>query len=448
MKEKYFSELCDKLTSMNKIESDLYKKYDVKQGLRDISGQGVVAGLTEIAEVHSYVIEDDYLVPCEGSLYYRGYNLQDLVEGVRKNDYFGFEEVVYLLLFGELPDKAELERFCGLLGEYQQLSSSFIRDVILNNPSKNMMNMLARSVLNLYSYDDNADDISIDSVLDQSLKLIVQMPMMAVYGYQSYMHQYHDQSLYIHAPQPELSIAENILYMLRPDSRFTHLEARVLDLLLMLHAEHGGGNNSSFTTHVVTSAGTDTYSSVSASLASLKGPRHGGANIKVHYMFEDLKENITDWNDDGQIADYLQKILDKDAFDRTGLIYGIGHAVYSLSDPRAVAIKNSLEKLAEQKGFEEEYALYRKVEDLAPGIIAGQRKMYKGVSANIDFYSGLVYKILGIPIELYTPMFAVARIAGWSAHRLEELKNNGKIIRPAYKSVAQRREYHDISDRK
>lgn len=443
----FMGNLYDKVYNMKKLDADLYKKYDVKKGLRDISGKGVLAGLTEIAEVHAYVIEDDYLVPCEGQLYYRGYNLRDIVEGFTKGGYFGFEEIIYLLLAGDMPTEEQLNDTRKLLAENRMLPDLFVRDEILKNPSKDMMNMLARSVLNLYSYDDNPDDISVENVLRQSIQLIVQLPMLAIYGYHAYMHQYFNKSLYIHAPQPELSTAENILYMLRPDSKYTELEAKVLDLLLVLHAEHGGGNNSSFTTHVVTSAGTDTYSSVAASLASLKGPRHGGANIKVHSMFEDLKANVSDWDDDEQIEKYLQNILDKKAFDKSGLIYGIGHAVYSISDPRAVALKESAAQLATEKGYEDEYKLYAKVEELAPQVIGQQRKMYKGVSANVDFYSGLVYRILGIPIELYTPLFAISRIVGWSAHRLEEIINAGKIIRPAYKSVSPRRDYIEKNNR-
>lgn len=445
--KEFMSNLYDKIYNMKKLDAELYKKYDVKKGLRDISGKGVLAGLTEIAEVHAYVIEDDYLVPCEGQLYYRGYNLRDIVEGFTKGGYFGFEEIIYLLLAGDMPTEEQLNDTRKLLAENRMLPDLFVRDEILKNPSKDMMNMLARSVLNLYSYDDNPDDISVENVLRQSIQLIVQLPMLAIYGYHAYMHQYFNKSLYIHAPQPELSTAENILYMLRPDSKYTELEAKVLDLLLVLHAEHGGGNNSSFTTHVVTSAGTDTYSSVAASLASLKGPRHGGANIKVHSMFEDLKANVSDWDDDEQIEKYLQNILDKKAFDKSGLIYGIGHAVYSISDPRAVALKESAAQLATEKGYEDEYKLYAKVEELAPQVIGQQRKMYKGVSANVDFYSGLVYRILGIPIELYTPLFAISRIVGWSAHRLEEIINAGKIIRPAYKSVSPRRDYIEKNNR-
>ena len=445
--KEYLKVLCDKIYNTKKLDAELYTKYDVKKGLRDISGKGVLAGLTEIAEVHAYVIEDDYLVPCEGQLYYRGYNLYDIIAGFQKGDYYGFEEIIHLLLFGELPSDGELADTRALLDEYRTLPDLFVRDVILKNPSKDMMNMLARSVLNLYSYDENPDDISVENVLRQSLQLIVQLPMLAIYGYHAYMHQYYNKSLYIHAPKPGLSTAENILHMLRPDSKYTELEAKVLDLLLVLHAEHGGGNNSSFTTHVVTSAGTDTYSSVAASLASLKGPRHGGANIKVHNMFEDLKANVDDWKDEAKVEKYLQDILDKKAFDKSGLIYGIGHAVYSLSDPRAVALKKYAERLAIEKGYEDEYKLYAKVEELAPEVIGKQRKMYKGVSANVDFYSGLVYRILGIPIELYTPLFAIARIVGWSAHRIEEIKNAGKIIRPAYKSVSKRRDYLDKSER-
>ncbi|NLC38119.1 MAG: citrate/2-methylcitrate synthase [Clostridia bacterium] len=443
--------VLEKLSSLAEkcsyIDPDLYQKYEVKRGLRDISGRGVLAGLTEIGEVHSYIIDESELVPVPGQLFYRGINIEDLAEGFLREQRPGFEETCYLLLFGDLPDKNALEEFEALLAGYRKLPRSFVRDIIMKAPSKDMMNVLSRSVLALYSYDDKADDNSTVNVLRQCLQLIACFPLLAVYGYQAYTHYHGQNSLIIHGPREDLSTAENMLHMLRPDSRFTQLEARLLDLALVLHAEHGGGNNSTFTTHVVTSTGTDTYSVISAALGSLKGPRHGGANIKVVQMFEDIKKNVRDWNDEEEIACYLRKILNKEAFDSSGLIYGIGHAVYSISDPRAVILKEQCEKLAQDKGLEEEFNLYAKVEKLAPQVIGKVRKMYKGVSANVDFYSGFVYKMLDIPPELFTPIFAIARIAGWSAHRIEELVNGGKIIRPAYKSIAPRRAYLPLSER-
>ena len=431
----------------SQINAELYKKYDVKRGLRDISGQGVLAGLTEIGEIHAYDMVDGKLIPCEGKLFYRGMDIEDLVKGFVSDRRFGFEEITFLLLFGELPNPEELASFRKLLGSYRSLPTHFVRDIIMKAPSKDMMNTLARSVLTLYSYDDRGDDISIPNVLRQSLQLIALFPMLSVYGYQAYAHYHDGRSLYIHPPKPELSTAENILYTLRPDSKYTDFEAKILDIALVLHMEHGGGNNSSFTTHVVSSSGTDTYSSVAASLGSLKGPRHGGANIKVVRMFEDMKRQVKDWNSEEAVGSYLRALLHKEAFDHAGLIYGMGHAVYSLSDPRANIFKSFVERLSVEKGREEEFALYSMVERLAPRIIGEERQIYKGVSANVDFYSGFVYSMLDLPLELYTPIFAMARIVGWSAHRIEELANNGKIIRPAYKSVAERQEYVKLSER-
>ena len=431
----------------SQINADLYKKYDVKRGLRDINGKGVLAGLTEIGEVQAYKNVDGKEVPCEGKLYYRGLDIEELVKGFVSEKRFGFEEITYLLLFGELPNGKELSDFCELLGSYRTLPTHFVRDIIMKAPSKDMMNTLARSVLTLYSYDDRGDDISIPNVLRQSLQLIALFPMLSVYGYQAYSHYHDGKSLYIHQPQAELSTAENILYTLRPDSSYTDFEAKVLDIALVLHMEHGGGNTSSFTTHVVSSSGTDTYSSVAASLGSLKGPRHGGANIKVVRMFEDMKQNVKDWTDEEEVGAYLKALLHKEAFDHAGLIYGMGHAVYSLSDPRANIFKSFVERLSKEKGREDEFNLYSMVEQLAPKIIGEERQIYKGVSANVDFYSGFVYSMLDLPLELYTPIFAMARIVGWSAHRIEELANNGKIIRPAYKSVAEKQEYVKLSDR-
>lgn len=436
-----------KLCNENTIDPSLYTKYEVKRGLRDLNGKGVLTGLTEISEIVSYKKVDGEDVPCDGELYYRGINIQQLVNGFLSDGRFGFEETVYLLLFGSLPTRPELEDFKRLLSSYRTLPTNFVRDVILKAPSSDMMNTMARSVLTLYAYDDNALDISIPNVLRQSLQLIANFPLIAVYAYQSYSYYLNGKTLFIHQPEPELSTAENILHLLRPDSRYTAFEAKILDLALVLHAEHGGGNNSTFTTHVVTSSGTDTYSSVTASLCSLKGPKHGGANIKVVRMFEDMKANIPDWTDDDLVSDYLRRLLHKEAFDRAGLIYGMGHAVYSLSDPRANIFKHFVQHLSEEKGREKEYRLYDSVSRLAPKIIADERKIYKGVSPNIDFYSGFVYSMLDLPSELFTPIFAIARIAGWSAHRLEELLIAGKIIRPAYKSVMDHREYVNIDDR-
>lgn len=439
--------LTNLCTKNSAIDPALYSKFEVKRGLRDISGQGVLTGLTEIAEVRSHIIEDAEYVPCEGKLFYRGVNVEHIVDGFIADDRFGFEEVTYLLLFGQLPNETELEGFKNLLVEYRSLPTSFVRDIILKAPSKDMMNTLARSVLTLYSYDELADDISIPNVMRQSLQLIALFPLLSVYGYQAYSHYHDGQSLFIHTPDPSLSTAELILHLLRPDSKYTPLEAKILDVALVLHAEHGGGNNSSFTTHVVSSTGTDTYSSVAASLGSLKGPKHGGANIKVVQMFEDMKNNLKDWEDEDEVRNYLTSLLHKKAFDNAGLIYGMGHAVYSISDPRANIFKNFVMKLSEEKGKTKEFKLYNLVESLAPAVIANERQIYKGVSANVDFYSGFVYSMLDLPLELYTPIFAIARISGWSAHRIEELINSSKIIRPAYKSVAKRKEYKNILDR-
>jgi citrate synthase len=441
----YVSYLAEKCA--NKIEPDLYAKYDVKRGLRDISGRGVMAGLTEISEVKAYIIDDGELVPCDGKLYYRGYEIHDLVNGFISAGRFGFEEITFLLLFGSLPTVSELENFKSVLAEYRKLPTHFVRDIIMKAPSKDMMNTLARSVLTMYSYDANPDDTSVENVLRQCLELIALSPLFSVYGYQTYGYYHDNRSFVIHSPKPEFSAAENILHLLRPDSKFSSLEATILDLALVLHAEHGGGNNSTFTARVVTSSLTDTYSAMAAALGSLKGPRHGGANIKVSQMFEDMKKNIRDWKDEDAVRTYIAALLDKNAFDRSGLIYGMGHAVYSVSDPRAQIFKKYVKSLSEEKGCTDEFELYSLVERLAPEVIAEKRRIYKGVSANIDFYSGFVYSMLGLPQELYTPIFANARIVGWSAHRIEELLSNGKIIRPAYKNVTKKREYTELEKR-
>ena len=439
-----YVEKCSKNTT---IDPELYTKYNVKRGLRDVDGKGVVAGLTEISEINAFLNCGESKIPCEGELYYRGVNIQELVDGFLKDNRFGFEETVYLLLFGSLPNKEELNDFDSLLKKYRSLPKNFVRDVLMKASGKDMMNVLARSVLTLYAYDDKADDTSIPNVLRQSLQLISELPLLAVYAYRSYVYYEKKKSLIIRRPKAELSIAENILYMLRKDGKFTPLEAKILDLALVLHAEHGGGNNSTFTTHVVTSSGTDTYSVIAASLGSLKGPRHGGANAKVVEMIDDIKKNIKNYTDEEEVKSYLSKILNKEAFDGKGLIYGMGHAVYSLSDPRANIFRGFVEKLSKEKGLEKDYQLCSLIEKLAPEMIATQRKIYKGVSANIDFYSGFIYNMLGLPRELFTPIFAISRIAGWSAHRMEELLLNGKIIRPAYQNISPRAKYIPIDER-
>ncbi|MBQ1506962.1 MAG: citrate/2-methylcitrate synthase [Ruminococcus sp.] len=439
--------LAEKMTANSKIDPELYKKYDVKRGLRDLDGKGVLTGLTDISTIKQNELIDGKLVPCDGELYYRGYNVNDIVNGIMSDDRFGFEEVVYLLLFGTMPNKEELESFKKLLVLYRTLPQNFVRDVILKAPSEDMMNSIARSVLTLFCYDSNPNDTSINNVLRQSVQLISVFPLLSVYGYHAYNHYLRDKSLYIHRAEPTMSTAEVILSLLRPDRKYTVLEAKVLDMALILHMEHGGGNNSTFTTHVVTSSGTDTYSAIAAALASLKGPKHGGANVKVFEMFEDLKQNISDWKDEEAIAAYLEKLLDKEAFDRKGLIYGMGHAVYTISDPRQRILKGAVQKLAEVEGYSAEFDLYAVVERLAPKVIGKKRKIYKGVASNVDFYSGLLYSMLDIPCELYTPLFATARIAGWSAHRLEELNNAGKIIRPAYMSVSTKKDYVPLDQR-
>ena len=429
------------------INPELFEKYDVKRGLREKNGKGVLVGLTKIAEVKSYTIDDGDMIPCEGKLYYRGIDIEDLVDGFMKDNRFGFEETAYLLMFGALPNEKELKDFKEDLIYYRDLPTSFTRDFILKAPSRNIMNSLARSVLTLYTYDENADSVDVETLVRQSLQMIARFPRLAVYSYQALAHYYQENSLFIHAPSPDLGIAENILYMLRADNSFTELEARVLDLALVLHSDHGGGNNSGFTTRVVTSTGTDTYSTIASAIGSLKGPRHGGANIKVAEMFEDMMEKVTDWESDREVSQYLNDILDKKAFDNAGLIYGMGHAVYSISDPRAKIFKQYVEKLSREKGFEREFELYNRVEKLAPDIINAKRHTYKAISANIDFYSGFVYKMLEIPKELYTPLFAISRVPGWCAHRIEELVSNSKIIRPAYKNVIKHNPYIELNNR-
>ena len=439
--------LADLTKEASYVKPELYTEYGVKRGLRDVNGKGVLVGITNISEVNSQRVIDGKNVPIPGELYYRGYNVQEIVKNIKPDNHFGFEEITYLLLFGELPTKEQLHDFIKLLSSYRSLPKNFVRDSILKKPSNDMMNSLARSVLALYSYDDNPDDISEENVLRQCLQLIAMFPLLSVYGYQAYRYYSKGDSLIIHRPKKEYSTAENILHCLRDDSSFTPLEAKLLDVALILHAEHGGGNNSTFTTHLVSSSGTDTYSAIAAALGSLKGPRHGGANIKVVKMFADMKKHVKDWTDEEEVGNYLRALLHKEAFDHAGLIYGIGHAVYSISDPRAVIFQGYVEQLAEAKGYEKEYALYSLVERLAPQIISEERKMYKGVSPNVDFFSGFVYQMLGLPMELFTPIFAIARIAGWSAHRMEEICHHDKIMRPAYMTVREHRKYVPIDER-
>ena len=445
--EEKLDELVEFSRTSGKIDMKLYTEYDVKRGLRDSTGKGVLTGLTEISDVIGFeVTEEGAKVPADGRLYYQGYNVAELVRGF-KHRRFGFEEVTYLLLFGELPRKPQLDEFIEILSSYRELPETFTRDVIMKAPSTNMMNSLQKCVLTLYSYDKNPEDTSIQNILRQSLSLVAKMPLLAVYSYHTYCHYYLGHNLVIRNPKPELSLAENLLQMLHPDGQFTELEAKVLDVALVLHAEHGGGNNSTFTTHVVSSTGTDTYSAVVASLGSLKGPKHGGANLKVQEMFEDIKANVTDWEDENKLREYLNRILDKQAFDHAGLIYGMGHAVYTESDPRAVILKEYAQKLSEEKNLEDEFALYTRIERIAGECIAKKRRLLKPVCANVDFFSGFVYTMLGLPKELYTPLFAIARISGWSAHRIEEMVNASKIVRPAYKYVGCHKKYRDLEGR-
>ena len=438
-----FTEEC---VTNNRIDPTLFAQYDIKRGLRDKNGKGVLAGITNISRIDAFEERDGQKVPCEGKLWYRGYNVYDLIRGLRGKRY-AFEGAAYLLLLGDLPNKEQLESFTACLAKCRDLPTNFVRDVIMKAPSHDLMNSLTRSVLTLASYDDDIGKTDLQTQLEQCIKLISVFPMLAVYGYHAYNYYECGGSMYIHRPDPSLSTAENLLKMLRPDQKYTDLEAHVLDIALLLHMEHGGGNNSSFTTHVVTSSGTDTYSAISAALGSLKGPKHGGANYKVVQMFEDMKKNVSDTTDEQAVSDYLVKLLRREAFDQKGLIYGMGHAVYSISDPRAQVFKSFIGQLAHEKGRDADFALYTMVEEMAPKVIAQERHIYKGVSANVDFYSGFVYSMLGLPPELYTPVFAMARIVGWSAHRLEELINTDKIIRPAYRCVQPAEPYISLKER-
>ena len=444
--EQHLDEYAILCREADKLDPALFDKYDVQRGLRDKNGNGVVTGLTNISRIESFKMVDGVKTPCEGKLWYRGYDCIELVNGF-KGRHSGFAEVAYLLLFGQLPTEQQLKEFRDILASHRTLPTNFTRDVIMKAPSSDIMNSLTRSVLTLASYDRNCCDTTIENVLRQCIGLISVFPMLSVYGYHAYNHYQNDESMYIHRPSRKLSTAENLLMMLRPDKKYTELEAKVLDIALVLHMEHGGGNNSTFTTRVVTSSGSDTYSVIAAALSSLKGPRHGGANIKVVEMMRDIEANVKDWGDEEAVRVYLKKILNKEAFDGKGLIYGMGHAVYSLSDPRAQVFKGFVQKLAEAKGRNKDFALYSMIERLAPEVISEKARIYKGVSANVDFYSGFVYSMLEIPLEMYTPIFAIARIVGWSAHRLEELINMDKIIRPAYKSIMTEREYVDIDHR-
>lgn len=428
------------------MDLNLYQEYDVKRGLRESNGKGVLTGLTEISDVVAYRTVKGRQIPIDGELYFQGYNVRELIDGF-KNRRFNFEEATYLLLFGDLPNKRQLRAFIELLGQYRELPSKFVRDVVMKAPSANIMNGLQKSVLTLYSYDENPDDISIPNVLRQSLTLIGTMPLISVYGYHAYQHYHNDKSLVIRYPKAELSTAENILRMMRDDGDYTELEARVLDAALVIHAEHGGGNNSTFTTHVVSSTGTDTYSAVAASLGSLKGPKHGGANLKVENMFANIKEHVHNWDNEAALKDYLQKLIDGEAFDGSGLIYGMGHAVYTLSDPRAVILKEYARSLSLEKGRGDEFHLYEMVERLASELLTERKRLSKPICCNVDFYSGFVYSMLGIPTQLFTPIFAISRISGWCAHRIEELVNQGKIIRPAYKYVGHHKPYVELDSR-
>ncbi|MGN1403345.1 MAG: citrate/2-methylcitrate synthase [Ruminococcus sp.] len=425
--------LCVKNDSISDV---LFQEYGVNRGLRDLNGKGVLTGLTRISDIVSFKNIDGVRMPCDGELWYRGYPIETLISGLDGG--FGFEKTAYLLLFGEMPDDRELAEFQSCLSQYRSLPQDFTRDVIMKAPTKDIMNSMTRSILTLASYDTSTNSGRLEDTIAQCLRLIAVFPMLAVYGYHAYNHYENYESMYIHHPKPELSAAENFLYMLRPDGTYTQLEAKVLDVALMLHMEHGGGNNSTFTTRVVTSSGSDTYSTIAAAMSSLKGPKHGGANIKVMEMMQDIRSHVPDCTDRDAVRAYLGKILDKEAFDHKGLVYGIGHAVYSMSDPRERVLRSYVEELAAEKKKEKDLLLYQYVEELAPELIAEKRRIMKGVSPNVDFYSGFVYDMLGIPVELYTPLFAVARVVGWSAHRIEELIGTSKIIRPAYKSVMEK----------
>ena len=424
-------EICRK---NDNISPRLYEEYGVNRGLRDENGNGVLTGLTNISKIVSSRVIDGKKMPCDGELWYRGYRVEKLIDDLGE-DHLGFERIAYLLLMGEMPDQKQEQEFQEYIGKCRTLPTNFTRDVIMKAPTEDIMNSMTRSILTLASYDKKAKDTSVSNALRQCIQLISEFPLLAVYGYNAYVHYEKGKSMFIHRPDPKLSTAENLLMLMRPDQKYTRTEAKVLDTALILHMEHGGGNNSTFTTRVVTSSGSDTYSTMAAAMSSLKGPKHGGANIKVMEMMADIRKHVRDFDDKDEVASYLTKIVDKEAFDKKGLIYGMGHAIYSLSDPRERVFKKYVEELAVEKGREKDLHLYQNIEELAPQIIAQKRRIFKGVSPNVDFYSGFVYDMLGIPTELYTAMFAVARIVGWSAHRIEELICADKIIRPAYMSV-------------
>lgn len=442
-----FQEMVQTAENNCYIDPQLHERFNTKRGLRNSDGTGVLVGLTAIGDVHSYIVDEHEKIPVEGRLYYRGIEINDLVKGFQKEKRHGFDEVCYLLLFGQLPNVDQLNYFKQMVYESRTLPEGFIEDMILKAPSRDIMNQLARSVLTCYSYDDNADDTSVSNVLRQSIELIARLPTLAAYGFQAKEYFFNNNSLYIHKPRQDLTPAENFLHMIRPDNHYSELEADILDLNLILHAEHGGGNNSAFTTHVVSSTDTDTYSTIAAAIGALKGPKHGGANIKVIEMMNDIKENVKNWDNEREIEDYLVKILRKEAFDRKGLLYGIGHAVYTLSDPRELLLKEKAGELSQEKNMQEEYGLYELVEKLAPQVLAEVKKITKPIAVNVDFYSGFVYKMLNIPPDLYTPIFAMARIAGWSAHRIEEIISGGKVIRPAYKNISKKNSYIPLTER-
>ncbi|MGI5882654.1 MAG: citrate/2-methylcitrate synthase [Dethiobacteria bacterium] len=445
--DKLFHALSVMAERNNFIQPEMYGKYNTKRGLRNSDGTGVLIGLTDIGEVHGYIVDDGEKIAQEGRLYYRGIEINELVKGLQQERRHGYEEICFLLLFGTLPNAADLAYFQQLLRERRDLPEGFTEDMILKAPSSNIMNKLARCVLASYSYDDNAEDTSVSNVLRQSIELIARFPTMVAYAYEARLHFYGNKSLYIHKPKRDLQPSENFLRMIRPDKQYSQLEAEVLDLALILHAEHGGGNNSAFTTHVVSSTDTDTYSAIAAAIGSLKGVKHGGANVKVVQMVDDIKANVGDWENEKKIGDYLRKIIRKEAFDGNGLIYGVGHAVYTLSDPRAVLLKEKAASLSREKAMDDEYELYCTIERIAPGIIAEEKRTDQEIAINVDFYSGLIYKMLNIPVELFTPIFAISRIAGWSAHRIEENVSGGRVIRPAYKNVMPKSHYIPLAVR-
>jgi citrate synthase len=446
-KDPFLTELARLAKQNNKIDPELFEKFSVKRGLRNSDGTGVLVGLTEIGDVHGYIISEKEKVAVEGRLRYRGIEIEDIVGGFQKEKRAGYEETAYLLMFGELPKKKELTKFCHLLGRKRMLPEGFTENMTLKAPSSNVMNKLARSVLAYYSYDKDPEGRSLKNIVRQCIGLIAKFPVFAAYGYQAKVHYYDGESLYIHTPDEKLSTAENFLMLTRPDKKYTKTEAELLDLCLVLHAEHGGGNNSTFVAHVVTSADTDVYSSIAAAIGSLKGYKHGGANIQVVQMMEDIKKNVKKYDNEGEVADYLAKIIKKEAFDGTGLIYGMGHAVYTISDPRAALLRGQAARLAKEKGLEWEYDLYAMVERLAPEVFKKVKQSDKSFCSNVDLYSGFVYRMLGIPADLYTPLFAISRVAGWCAHIIEENVSGGRIIRPAYKNVAEVREYIPLNKR-